>query len=58
MGLEWTFDTRRGQTWTLVNGIPQLLTPTEAVSHLDSLGQPDLLFAHLRNGLWAGRGNR
>jgi hypothetical protein len=31
-GLEWTFDTRRAQALTLVNGIPQILTPADAVN--------------------------
>ena len=32
VGLEWTFDTRRAQALSLVNGIPQILTSTDAVN--------------------------
>ena len=32
VGIEWTFDTRRSQAQTILNGIPQLWTSAEAVN--------------------------
>ena len=32
VGLEWIFDTRHAQAPTLVNGIPQILTPADVVN--------------------------
>lgn len=32
VGLEWTFDTRRTQALTLVNGVPQMLTTADVVN--------------------------
>jgi len=32
VGLEWTFDTRRGTAYTLVNGVESQLTPSQSVA--------------------------